>query len=287
MWFLYALLSAAFSGFSIIINKKALQKLNPTVVTWGLFVIPIPFLLLGVLNSPRPELTQLFFIGVFSSSVVFFLAKTLSLKSMRDNLLSRLIPLGAFSTLFNYLIGLFLLDEHLKITAVVGIIAIIIGVYIFNLEEKNRFLDPFILLYKNRYARIFLIAMFLTSLSTLFDKIAITNMNPTNPYLPYLIEDIIMGGVMTIYLSIRNKDWTKQVKMNLPLLLLAGIVYMGVGITVFLGFANGPLVLITGVKKLEIVIVLLLSYLLFKDKPNFNSLLGTFIMILGVVLIKI
>ncbi|MBI4226620.1 hypothetical protein HY612_05915 [Candidatus Roizmanbacteria bacterium] len=62
---------------------------------------------------------------------------------------------------------------------------------------------------------------------------------------------------------------------------------MLLALIIFLGFISGPVALVHGVKKLEVIFVLALGYFLFGDKPTRGSWIAASVMIFGVVLIKL
>jgi uncharacterized membrane protein len=58
-------------------------------------------------------------------------------------------------------------------------------------------------------------------------------------------------------------------------------------ILAFSAVGGGSVGLVATILKTQILLVLLFSYLAFKDKPKPETLIGSIIMILGVVLIKV
>ena len=55
----------------------------------------------------------------------------------------------------------------------------------------------------------------------------------------------------------------------------------------FSAIGGGSIGLVATILKTEVLFVLLFSYIAFKDKPKFETLMGSVVMIAGVVLIKI
>lgn len=202
--------------------------------------------------------------------------------------MSEIIPLSLFGVLFQYIFGLILFSEKLNFISISGLILIIIGGYFLKIEEaKEDFLKPFKLLFTNKGAFFYLIAFTLMVLASALDKMSLINMKPVNQsfYLFWtnLLSTILIGG----YLVKNDKNWIEDLKNNFWLLFVGGLIFYLVSIFYLYGITDGPLALVSGVKKLEVFFVLLLGWFLFKDKPKIGVWIGSLIMLLGVILIKI
>lgn len=69
--------------------------------------------------------------------------------------------------------------------------------------------------------------------------------------------------------------------------LLLGLLNAISTILAFSAVGGGSVGLVATILKTQILLVLLFSYIAFKDKPKLETLIGSAIMIAGVVLIKI
>lgn len=289
MWFWLAFGSAVLGAVDVILNKQSLNKVSAAVLTWCLFTLTIPPIGYIALKNGIPSLSQIFFVGVIGSALTFVFAKTITNATLKENLLSKVFPLTAFSGLFTYIFGLILLSETIRIVPVLGLISVLFGSYILNADQaKEDFLKPFKLLFANRASILFLFAIMLSSLTSVFDKIGINNTIPTNPAFTLLIENIIMSVMLTLYLLKKEQaTWVRELKNNFKILFLNSVVYLVVSLLVFYAFSGGPVALVLGIKRLQIFFILLLGYLFFKDKPTKHAWIATAIMILGVLMIKL
>ncbi len=288
MWFWYALLSGLVSAVSVILNKKALKNINASLVSWSLFAFSIPFLVYPAFKDGIPRVNNLFWIVITASVVSFAYAKTLSLESLKGSLMSEVVPLTFFAVLFQYIYGLIFLSESLKIIPIIGLILIVVGGYTLKVEEaKEDFFKPFKLLVTNKNSLMYLIAMIIMPLTTIFDKIGLKNIQPVNQSLLLLIENILTVILLGIYMTGKDKNWVKELKTNFWTLSLNGIAYMALSLLFLYGITTGAVALVSGVKKLEVFFVLVLGWLLFGDKPKRGVWIGSLIMLIGVALIKL
>lgn len=288
MWFWFALLTAAFSGLSVILNKKALYNVSAALVSWSLFVLPIPVLLVLVIKQGLPQINTMFYIGVIGSSIIFAVSKTISLHSLKNNLLSKLFPLTAFGTFFSYLFALVILSEKISPISFIGLFMILVGAYLLNVDRaKEHILLPLKLLVTHKESFVFIIAMIFTSLTGIFDKIGVINTFPSDALFVLLVEDILMAVLLTMYIFKKEKRWVKDLYTHFWLLVIGSFIYTFVSLFFLIGVSHGPVALVGGIKKLELLFVLAMSQFLFHDKPAKHIWLASAIMLIGVLLIKI
>jgi len=288
MWFWYAIGSAFVSAISIILNKKALKNINASLVSWSLFAFSIPILAYPALKDGWPKLNAIFWIAITASVVSFAYAKTLTLKSLKGSLMSKIVPLAFFMVLFNYLFGLIFLSESLRLIPIIGLIFIIAGGYFLKVEEaKEDILKPFKLLLTNKGSRAYLLAMIIMPLTSIFDKYGLKNIQPVNQSFLLLLENFITTVLIGFYMTKNDHNWVKNLKVNFKTLFINGLVYAGVALLFLYGITTGAVALVSGVKKLEVFFVLIFGWLLFGDKPKRGVWIGSLIMLVGVTLIKL
>lgn len=288
MWFWYGLGASFVSALSVILNKKALNKIGAPLVTWSLFAIPLPFLIYLAFKDGIPRMNVLLFLGAIGSGAVFVFSKTLSLHSFKKSLLSQVIPLISFSTLFTYVLGLIFLSERVKPIGVLGLLLIVCGAYVVNVEQAGEdIFKPVKIIFTNHMSLIYLISLFLASLSAIFDKVSLTSVVPSNPIFTLLIEDFVMVVALTGYMSHKDIKWFRELRGNFVILFIGAIVYTGTSLLVLYGFSQGSVALVSGIKRLEVIFILLFSHLFFGDKATKYSWFGTVIMLFGVFLIKL
>lgn len=289
MWFWYAVMSAMVSGVSIVLNKKALKNINPALVSWALFSFSIPFLIYPAFKNGWPKLNLNFFIFTGLSIVGFAYAKTLSLRSLKNSsIISEILPLAFFAVFVQYILGLLFLQEKLRLVPFLGLSLIISGGYILKVKEAHEdFLKPFKVIFHNKEALFYLLAMIIMPVTTLFDKIGLLNIQPANQSFLLLWENLLTTILLTGYMVKKDKNWTINLRNNFWPLFINGIIYTVLALLFLYGITTGSLALVSGVKKLEILFALLLGWFLFKDKPRKEVWMGSLIMFLGVLLIKL
>lgn len=132
MWFWLAFASAFFGAADVILNKKVLHKVSPALSAWSLFALSIPPLIFLSLREGMPALNLIFFLSVFASSLVFVFARTIFNDALKQNLISKILPLTAFSGIFTYIFGLMFLSESIRPIPLFGLLSIVFGILFLN-----------------------------------------------------------------------------------------------------------------------------------------------------------
>lgn len=288
MWFWYALLSAIISGISITIQKHTIRKVSVVTVLFAMYVIPLPILGFSAYRQGIPTVHIMFPIAVLMSTVPFLLSRILQLRVLRVRNASEVYPLVALNPLFLYTLGLVALQEYLTVYSMVGMICGVVGVYLLQIKHDQKSVwDPFRSLIRDSDSRIFLLSSVLVSFSAIGDKWALRSMTPVN--IPFLIltEQMIMVCAVTVIAIKRDTRIVSEITRHYRVLVLSSIIGMCVTYLVFSGFIDGPVALVSSIKKMEIFFVLLLGILFFHEKPTKYSIIATCIMVGSVFLIRI
>lgn len=288
MWFWQALASAIFFSLSVLISKNLLPKVGAVIVTWALFALSLPIVFILAFKAGVPMVEPLFFLGVVGSGLVFVFAKLIEMRSLKERSFHLVYPLTIFSTVFTYIMGVLVFNEQISSIAFVGMTVTLIGAYILNVEKvKEGIFEPFIYLLKDKFSILLLFAMLLTALSSVFDKIALLHSISAGPSVTLLGENIIMTVFLTFILFKRDKQWTQQVSKYGWWLLLMSLLYVCNGIFTFMAFSEGTIALTSAVKRTQVLWVMLLGMLFFKDRPPKHAWIATALMIIGVVLLRL
>lgn len=289
MWFWWALASALISGISVTFNKRVLNRgVHTSVVSLALFaILTLVSLPLLILNS-NASVDHTFYLTAFVSAFVFAIAKTMALKIYKENNLSDIYPLAATAPVTLYVMSTLFLSEHVKVTGVLGIIFMAIGVYVLNFKSDNKnILHPFKHLFENKYSLMFIGGILLSNVSSVSEKIALIHTVPQNIFYLAFWENLFLTILISCYVVKTNKDWFKEVKSHALNLFIAGLLFSSLYFLVLNGFKDGPISLVSAIKKLEVLVVLVISYLFFKERTTRKVYIATFIMLVAVLLIKL
>jgi drug/metabolite transporter (DMT)-like permease len=289
VWFYKALLTSVISAIAVIVSKKLIKGVSATVLTWAALVLSTPIILFFALKDGLPELNHLFFVGVIGSVLFYTVSKVIGFKAIRMADLSTIYPLVAIGPLFTLLVAtLPPLSEKPDALSLLGALITLIGVYILNVASlKEGIFKPISSLFKNKASLLMIISVLIDSVVIAFDKLAINNTFPKNTTFTLLIENLfIIFGLLPI-LFIRIRNFPKQIISNSKLFLFLGLLNATSTILAFSAVGGGNIGLVATILKTQILLVLFFSYIFFKDRPKVETLIGSAIVVLGVILIKI
>lgn len=290
MWFWYALSAAFISGVSVILNKRILNNgVHSSVVSFFLFFFcaigGLLFLIsnqTGILNYPY------FFIATGISALTFAIAKTMQLNIFKQNNLSEIYPLASLSPLILYILGLITLNETIKTTAITGLIVMVAGVYLVNYKSENKdVLHPIKHLFRHKFSQLYLFALILSSITAIGEKVAINNTIDNNIFYLAFWENVFLASLIGSYVLKTNKNWFREIKENIVSLTIAASLFTLLYFLVISGFKEGPIALVSAIKKLEVLVVLVLSNIFFHERPSKFVYIGASLMLIAVVLLKI
>jgi len=180
------------------------------------------------------------------------------------------------------------LSEKPSLLAMVGVLITLVGTYVLNIGSIGEgFLQPIRVLVRNRASYLMIISVVLESVVIIFDKVAITNTTPRSTTFTLLTENLIVIAALLPILIVRNKGFLEQISINRRLFLILGLLNAIATILAFSAVGGGDVGLVATVLKMQLLMVLLISFFVFKDKPKLETVIGSVVMIMGVVLIKI
>ena len=154
-------------------------------------------------------------------------------------------------------------------------------------NAKEGLLKPIKLLFENKASALMILSVVINSVVIAFDKLAINNTIPQNTTFVLLAENILVIVGLLPILYLRNKNFTRQIFDNKKLFIILGLLNAVSTILAFSAVGSGSVGLVSTILKTQLLFVLLFSFIFFKDKPRLETIIGSIIMILGVVLIKI
>ncbi len=289
MWFYIAIITAVIFAISVILNKRILKGVSPLVLTWCTLVLATPIIVVIAIKEGIPSLNLLFITGIVGSVLFYTVSQIVQFKAMKIADLSAIYPLISLGSIFTLLVA-FLppLNEKPGFLAIIGIFITLFGVYTLNVSSaKEGLLKPIKLLFKNKASKLMILSVLAGSVVIAFDKLAINNTIPQNTTFVLLAENIlIIIGLLPI-LYLRNENFTKQIFDNKKLFIILGVLNAISTILAFSATGGGSIGVVSTIFKTQILFVLLFSFIFFKDKPKTETIIGSVIMIVGVILMKI
>jgi drug/metabolite transporter (DMT)-like permease len=282
MWFLFASLNPLAEGFRSVVVKKTAKRVDPIIISWSNNFLPslifTPFLFFIDLNLNPTAL-----IASTITSAINAVAVVIYIKAISEGDISEVMPMMSLTPIILLLTSPLLLGEFPPAIGLLGILTIVLGSYILNVDLKNKDLfAPFKALVRNKGTRYMLMVASMWGVSANFDKIAINNSS--------IMQHIIFMNLfifisITIYLLIKKQlCWNKVEPVKYNLLAVSAFT-AGTYIFHMTALSMTFLAYVVAMKRMSGPISVVLGHFLLKE-PNIRArLLGSLIMVGGVILI--
>ena len=296
LWFLFTLLSAFFDSVKNVLSKECLQRIDEHVVVCLYSFSTVAFLAPFIFLVEIPSLENKFWRALFIGGCLNLLAGILYMRAIKYSSLSKTIPLTCFAPVFVVLTSPIILGEHSKILDVVGVITIVTGAYILNIHQVDSgYLAPLKSIFNEQGSQLMLCVTFIWGISSAVDKIGVQS---SSPFFWTLAIYIFMTlATLPITLS-RNRSIaalfkdesrteTWQIGRLFIFLILIGLLVGLIGIFQMKAISLTEVSRVEALKLTNVLMTILLEHIFFKEKIIGKRLVGTAIMIVGVLFITL
>ncbi|MFP4018410.1 MAG: EamA family transporter [Bacteroidales bacterium] len=284
-WFLFAFLTAFFRSLTDVAGKIGLKNMDEYIVAWSLFLFGLPFIALLLFFTEVPEIKPDFWVALFVGGILNVFTNLIYMRAIKLSDLSITIPLVTFTPLFMLLTSPLIVGEFPNIYGIAGIVLIVSGSYILNFKEKSKgYLAPFKALLKEKGPRLMLLVAFIWSITANFDKIGIQNSSAF--FWPVAINAFIAIGFIPVIMT-KSKGKIHQIRKNYKTLFPIGFFHGLMIVFQMLAVSMTLVAYVISIKRTSAVLSVVLGTVIFKEKGLKERLLGSVIMIAGVVLITL
>jgi drug/metabolite transporter (DMT)-like permease len=292
VWLVLAILTAFFESLKDVKSKQSLVYLDEYWVTWATQVIAVICLLPMLWINGIPTIQPGFWLALVVGGSLNVVAFLLYIQAIKAADLSLTVPLIALTPLFMLVTSPIIVGEFPGPPDAIGVIMIVIGSYILNLQPGNLqandaprdFWAPLRSLIANPGCRKMLMVAGIWSITANLDKVGVANSSPF--FWSVSLFAFVAGGISLILIWRRAK-LPPQLGRYWPLLVLTGafsaaaIGFQMVAITL------APVTQVIAVKRMSSLISILFGYFLFGEKNIRSRLTGGIVMIAGVVVITL
>ncbi len=283
IWFIFSILTAFFESMKDVFSKKSLKNIDDYIVSWSYSFFSLPFLIPILFFMEVPSLSTRFWIILIIAGFLGSFSTILYMKAIKSSDLSITTPMLAFVPLFLLLTSPLMLGEFPNSIGLIGIVLIFTGSYLLNMKEINiGYLSPFRKLLKERGPKLMLMVAFLWSISSNFHKMGIQESSPTFWAISLEIFLTIILTPIMLYKSQKNLD---QIKTGWKALIPIGFFSALTLIFQMNALKLALVVYVLSLKRTSVILDVLLGHFIFKEKNVHERLIGTVIMLIGVLFI--
>jgi drug/metabolite transporter (DMT)-like permease len=286
-WISLTLLSAFFLATADALSKRYLSHYRPGELVLVRFGVAGMLLLPLLLWEPWPSLSPVFWGWIAVAMPLELLAMWLYMQAIRSSPLSLTLPYLAFTPAFNTLTGYLVLGETVTLSGFSGILLIVFGAWLLNLQATQNgsglnILAPFRAITRERGSRLMLMVAALYSLTSVTGKGALLHATPAF-FGPFYF--VALGATSLLLFASRDVSTWRALGRHPWAHLAIGACMGAMVITHFYAIEHIEVAYMIAVKRTSLLFGLLYGAWLFKETGLLKNLVAGMLMVLGVFLI--
>ena len=284
LWLLLSLLAAIASAGISIFSKISLKDIDEYMTSWLFRVVTTLLMVPLVIVSGMPSLSKQFWHALLVGGSLNTLTTLLYMKSLKYADVSLATPLLTFTPLFLLVTSPIIMGEHPSPAGVIGVIMIVVGAYVLNLNDaRHGLLKPLKLLVENRGARYMLLVAFIWSITSNYDKIGAL----ASSTLFWIFEMNAYCSLLLTPLILKNKAFKSMSIENIKPALMAGTMHAFMSVFQIAAVTIALVAYVIAIKRMNAIISVMLAKLLLEEREIKYRIAGAAFMVAGAVLISI
>lgn len=286
IWLLMAVLSAVFAGLTSILAKCGIKKTDSDVATAlrTIVVLLFSWIMVFVVGSASTitEISTKSLIFLILSGIATGASWICYFKALSVGDVNKVVPVDKSSTVLTVLLAIIVFGEtnHLVIK-IVGTVLLAVGIFLM-IEKKET---------ESKHAKAVWFpyaigSAFFAALTSILAKIGITGVESN-------LGTAIRTGVVLImaWFIVLIKGKQKQIKSlerrELVFIVLSGIATGGSWLCYYYAIQKGIVSVVVPIDKMSIVLTVVFSFFVFKEKLRKTALIGLVLMVFGTLAMAI
>ncbi|WP_319543741.1 DMT family transporter [uncultured Pseudodesulfovibrio sp.] len=284
-WFLFSICAA----FLMASNSAYMKRFFSDVSPWEMSIIPyfysMPMCAVGLFFIDIPDIGPAFFPALMWVLPLLMIAIVLHYRAIHMSPLSLTLPFLSFTPVFVLFTGDLILDEKISTPGIIGMMLVVAGGYVLNLDSaKSNLFGPIKAIFREPGSAIMLVVAALYGLCSAGGKVLILN---SSPMFAAMVIFGLYGLLLTTILVAVGKASLRTI-LRKPLL---GI---GTGLIVYaeILFHNLAISMVAAaymitIKRMSGIFSVFYGWILFKEHGIRYRFAGTVIMTIGAAVIAL
>lgn len=285
MWIVFAVLSAFFAGITAVLSKVGIKNVNSNLGTAirTIVVFIFAWLMVFVVGSQN-TITD-----IGSRTLVFLILSGIAtgaswlcyFHALKYGDVNKVAPIDKSSTILTMLLAFIFLHEEITWLKAVCIVLIGLGTYMMiekreSDKEKN----------EGSWLLFAVLSAVFAALTSILGKIGISGIDSTLGTAIRTFVVLIMAWVVVFYT--KSTDGIKQITAkDYIFLILSGITTGLSWLCYYKALQDGPASVVAPIDKLSILVTVIFSYVVLKEKLDKKSLLGLIMLAGGTLLLLV
>lgn len=280
MWIIFAFGSALFAGLTSILAKCGIKNTDSNVATALRTIIVLIFSWIMVFISK----SQSTLYNINTKTLIFLILSGIAtgaswlcyFKALQIGDVNKVTPIDKSSTILTMLMAFIFLGEEITFIKGISMILIGIGTYLMIIKKENVTVEN----KSNAWLIYALGSAIFASLTSILGKVGIENIDSTLGTAIRTIIVLIMAWIV-VFVSKKQNTIRDIDKNSWIFLFLSGIATGGSWLCYYRALQMGPASVVVPIDKLSILVTIVFSYIVFKEKLNKKSALGLLLIVIG------
>lgn len=286
MWAAFALASAFFAGITAILSKVGVKNINSNLGTAIRTIVVFLFAWLMVfIVGVQDDITTISFktlVYLILSGAATGASWLCYFKALKCGNVNKVAPVDKSSTILTMILAFIFLHEQITMLKAICIVFIGSGTYLMiernttegNPQEKSNWLMWAVL------------SAVFAALTSILGKIGISDIDSTLGTAIRTSVVLVMAWIV-VFVSNSLHDTKNIIGKNLYYLIVSGVITGLSWLCYYKALQDGPASIVVPIDKLSIVVTILFSYIVLKEKLTGKALCGLFLLVLGTFLLLV
>lgn len=285
MWILYAFGSAFFAGITAILAKIGIKNTDSNLATAVRTIVILIFswlmvFIVGSFNTIN-ELTIKTIIFLILSGLATGLSWMCYFKALQLGNVNKVTPIDKSSTILTMVLAMIFLGEKITFLKFISIILIGIGTYLMIEKKKDNKQTK-----DNKWLLYAFGSAIFASLTSILGKIGIEGVESNLGTAIRTIVVLVMAWIV-VFVTKKQSEIKNIDKRSWKFLLLSGLTTGLSWLCYYKALQDGEASIVVPIDKLSIVITIVFSYFILKEKLSKKSMLGLIGIIVGTLLLLV
>ena len=286
MWIAASVLSAFFAGITAILAKCAIKRTDSDVATAIRTAVVLVFSLLMVLITGSFDEIR----NISARSVLFLVLSGLStgaswlcyFKALSMGNVNKVVPIDKSSTIISVLFAIIIFQETNNLfIKLFGTVLLAAGIFL--MVEKTKLQHSNV---KRRWIMYAVLSALFAALTSILAKIGIENVESNLATAIRTCVVLIMAWLI-VFLKGKQRQLHTITRKELFYICISGIATGASWLCYYYAIQNGLVSIVVPIDKLSIVVSIIFSYIVFKEKLSKKAFVGLILMISGTLLMTI